>query len=195
MRAIFVLLALVAATQSRASADPPRLDPSPVARLAVGERCTLARLLARTTLDIWEWLPLARTENGHLPNHIGLAVVLDWKDAPNAGLLLRAGESCALSGVKGYYWPRPLRVTLATDRPPPDVYEWIELVKIDGNTLRFERELCKGPLTACRPGFETCNGIAHTGASLPTVVIEVARDAQGFQVTRAALEWSHRSAP
>jgi hypothetical protein len=174
-----------------------RLSPrAQLVKLSLPERCALHRLLAQSFVDVRDLLRLS-TRTSDL-SRLAFVVIVDDGEAPGSGLLLRAGERCQPLQTRGSFWSGAIEVRFAADSPPSDaLYQWLRLEGGDGRRFRFVRELYRLPLQGCVPSQGQvpglCGGHAEVSAALPTLVIDVERQASVWVERRVELEWGIRS--
>jgi hypothetical protein len=183
-------------TVTAARADVSAIDArAELMRLPLTERCALHRLLARTFIDVRDLMRLARQP--HDLSSFNMMILLDDRDAPTHGLLLRHAEQCAPLDLLGSWWSGPIDVRFAGEDPPPGDYEWLRLEAGDGRHFRFVRELNRFAISGFSPSNGSTPGVsagyAVVRAALPVLVIEVQRAAGEWVEKRVELVWPTRS--
>ena len=201
-QAAIALVAFVAMAEIPRSSDAAKSPPPSLTSMSVSDRCLLGQLLARQMRDVLHWIDAAHVA-GTVIDEKALRLVIMRPDGADGEWrsIFSVGETCAFE-LNRLYQPGELKVVIPSDPPP---------FLSDGQSyaVLFAKEIAKGRrwefvwnlgatgYSGCAqnggdsPDNKTrvCPGPTQMSGPSPTIKILVSRTAQGFEATRASLEF------
>jgi len=201
-RAAIALVALLAMTGTPRSGEATKSPRSSLMLMSVSDRCLLGQLLARQMRDVLHWLNSAHVA-GAVIDEKALRLVIMRPDGADGEWrsIFSAGEICTFE-LNRLYQPGGLKVVIPPE-PPPFLSAGLSYAVLfakeiaRGRRWEFAWNLGATGYSGCKEAsgdspdskVPVCTGPTHMSGPSPTIKILVSRTAQGFEATRASLEF------
>jgi hypothetical protein len=185
-RLAFISLLLLLPWSSRADADD---RPRALTELSQTERCSIARLVATTAVNLLEWMDLDR----YLEHDAGALVIVANRNASDGTPLLFKPEEACTAEIRLLRQARTVTLRLVNGPAPQPAKPYINFW---GRAEAHDRFVFVWPMDTAYNGYLGKGlgpNITRVSAPFPTIEIEIARKGARLTVVRSELRMWTRS--